>query len=57
MTCANNFATGELLFSLKYIRGSTTYTDIKFTEDDYDSLENTIDTPTFSVDLGFVLKK
>jgi hypothetical protein len=65
LTYANNFATGEYNInwgiSLKYMSGSTTYTNIKFTEDDYDPLENaddnTVDTSTFGVDLGFVLQK
>jgi hypothetical protein len=65
LTYANNFATGEYNInwgiSLKYMRGSTTYTKISFADDDYDPLENadknTVDTTTFGVDLGFVLQK
>jgi hypothetical protein len=65
LTYANKFATGEYNInwglSLKYMKGSTTYTDIKFTDDDYDPLENAdenrVDTSTFGVDLGVILQK
>ena len=63
-TYADNFNIGDLVVnwgvSAKYMVGSTTTTDIKFTDDDYDPLQNaddnTIDTTTFGVDAGLILQ-
>jgi len=64
LTYANSFTLGKLVVnwgvSAKYMVGSTTSTDIRFTEDDYDPLQNaddhTVDTTTFGVDAGVILQ-
>jgi hypothetical protein len=64
LTYANNFeALGSVInwgISAKYMAGSTTSTKIKFTEDDYDPVDeldkNTKDTSTFGVDAGIIIQ-
>jgi len=64
ITYANNFQYKDISInwgiSAKYMRGTTSYTDIKFTDDDYDPLsnldDNEVETSTFGIDLGAVIQ-
>jgi len=64
LTYADNFAMGENIInwgiSAKYMVGSTTSTQILFTDDDYDPAEkldeNTVDTATFGIDAGIIIQ-
>jgi hypothetical protein len=64
LTYANNIDLGDATINwgitAKYMVGTTTSTQILFTDDDYDPMqnldENTVDTTTFGVDAGLVIQ-